>query len=110
MTTHKQRSPRPVGVGVRVALVAFRRRLLDPDAVAFAFKPLTDAVARSLGVDDADQRVAWEWRQVETRGAEGVAVVVQVEIKTCGNIKQNETKYEDTDHNQQGRDGHGVHA
>ncbi len=65
------------GVGVRVSLLAYRRRLLDPDAVAFSFKPLTDCIAASLGVDDADKSVAWEWEQVQTRGEEGVVVKLE---------------------------------
>jgi hypothetical protein len=76
------------GVAARVVLVAYRHRRLDPDAVAFSFKPLTDAVASTLGVDDDDPRVEWEWRQVQTDGAEGVAVrVEEVERKTAGKVK-----------------------
>lgn len=74
-------------VGVRVVMVAYRRRLLDRDAVAFACKPLTDAVAATLGVDDDDPRVEWEWRQVETRGAEGVSVRVEVESEIGRKVK-----------------------
>lgn len=61
-------------LGLVVSLVAHRRRLLDPDAVAYSMKPLTDAVAAWLGVDDADSRVTWEWGQVRTDGPEGVVV------------------------------------
>lgn len=64
-------------VKCRVRLTAFRKRLLDPDAVAFACKPLTDTIADSLGIDDADPRVAWEWSQVQTRGVEGVVVTIE---------------------------------
>lgn len=76
------------GVAARVVLVAYRRRLLDRDAVAFACKPLTDAVASTLGVDDDDPRVEWEWRQVQTDGAEGVAVRVEVESETCRKVNR----------------------
>ncbi len=62
---------------LRVSLVAFRRNLLDRDAVSFQFKPLTDAVAATLGVDDDDPRVEWEWGQVKTDGEEGVVVKVE---------------------------------
>lgn len=61
---------------VRVSLIACRRRLLDPDAVAFSMKPLTDAIAATLGVDDADPRVEWEWHQIKTAGDEGVLVKI----------------------------------
>lgn len=39
-------------------------------------KPLTDAIAASLGVDDADPRLSWEYGQQQTRGEEGVFVKV----------------------------------
>jgi hypothetical protein len=61
---------------LRVELVQFRRRLLDPDAVAAATKPLVDAIADTLGVDDADPAVEWEWSQVRTSGEEGVLVKI----------------------------------
>lgn len=60
-----------------VSLTTFRRRLLDPDAVAYACKPLTDAIAQNIGVDDADSRVYWQHFQQQTRGAEGVLVMIE---------------------------------
>lgn len=66
-------------VEVRIALIQFRRRLLDGhDAVAYSCKPLTDAIAQTLGVDDADKRLHWQYEQVLTKGAEGVAVKLDV--------------------------------
>lgn len=65
------------GVVYRVSLVAVRKRLLDPDAVAFACKPLTDAIAMTLGLDDADPRLVFEYSQTETKGAEGVLVKIE---------------------------------
>ena len=70
----RERSKVPV---ILVTLTAIRRRLLDPDAVAYACKPLTDAVAATLGIDDRDARVRWAWRQQETTGIEGVVVMVE---------------------------------
>ena len=64
-------------VAVRVVCVALRRRLLDPDAVAFSMKALTDRIAAALGVDDADNRVAWEWSQQQTSGEEVVIVKIE---------------------------------
>lgn len=64
------------GMAMRVQLIALRHRLLDPDAVAYSMKPLTDAVAETLGVDDADPRVHWEWSQAPTGGPEGVIVKI----------------------------------
>ncbi len=68
----------PRGLAVRVVLVARRKRLLDPDAVAFAFKPGTDLVCASLGIDDADPCVEFEWRQVKTNFREGVMVHIEL--------------------------------
>lgn len=61
---------------LRVELTQYRHRLLDPDAIAAAAKPLTDAIAKRLGVDDADPVVEWEWNQVKTGGPEGVLVTI----------------------------------
>lgn len=67
------------GVGIRITLITLRKRLLDKhDAVAYACKPLTDAIAKSLGVDDNDKRLEWEYLQVKTTGTEGVMVKIEV--------------------------------
>lgn len=71
----------PPSVGRRVTMVACRRRLLDPDAVAASMKALTDAIAKTLGVDDADPAVEWEWSQVKTDGEEGVLVKIESRSK-----------------------------
>jgi len=67
------------GPVLRVALVSLRRRLVTDatDNLPTGFKGLRDAVAASLGVDDADSRVAWEYRQVQTSGREGTVVVAE---------------------------------
>lgn len=77
------RVPKPASstksVGLRITLVTLRKRLLDKhDAVAYACKPLTDAIAKSLGIDDADKRLEWEYLQVKTTGTEGVMVKIEV--------------------------------
>lgn len=67
----------PQGVALRITLIAFRKRLLDQhDTVAYSFKPLTDAIAFTLGLDDADKRLRWEYLQVVTRGRTGVIVMI----------------------------------
>jgi len=64
-------------VEVRITLVQFRHRLLDGhDNLAYAAKPLTDAIAASLGVDDGDKRLHWHHEQLQTQGCEGVAVKI----------------------------------
>lgn len=68
----------PQGVALRITCIAFRKRLLDQhDAVAYSFKPLTDAIAFTLGLDDADKRLQWEYHQILTTGRTGVIVMVQ---------------------------------
>lgn len=63
---------------VVVSLVGFRRRALDDDNFVGACKHLRDAIAASLGLDDGDPRLRWEYSQHETRGAEGVMVKIQM--------------------------------
>lgn len=64
---------------VVVCLVGHRRRILDDDNFVGACKHLRDSIAASLGLDDGDPRLRWEYGQHETRAAEGVAVTIQVE-------------------------------
>src|ERR1019366_2206741 len=58
-------------VVVVVALIACRRRELDDDGNVASLKPLRDAVALSLGLDDADKLIRFEYSQLETRGEQG---------------------------------------
>jgi hypothetical protein len=64
-------------VVVRVSLVAHRLRLLDDDNNVGSLKPLRDAVAKTIGIDDGDARIAFECAQVETKGQEGVTVKIE---------------------------------
>lgn len=66
-----------VGPRIRVTLIAFRRRLQDSDNSIASMKPLRDLIAAWLGLDDADDCIAWEYGQQLTRGGEGVAVRVE---------------------------------
>jgi len=70
----RRRNQLPV---VAVTLVAFVRRLRDDDNLIGGLKVLRDAVAFSLGVDDADPRVLWQCRQIETRGRVGTLVRIE---------------------------------
>lgn len=74
----KKRKKGKGSVAIHVSLVSYRRRLLDPDAVAFSHKKLVDCIAEWLCIDDADPRVRWEWHQVQTNGPEGVAVKIEI--------------------------------
>ena len=60
-----------------VTMTAHVRSLLDGDNLANALKAPRDELASWLGVDDADGRVRWQYGQSETRGKEGVCVVVE---------------------------------
>ena len=62
---------------VVVSLVRYGRRKLDDDNLAGSFKPLRDAIASSLGIDDGDPRMRWEYGQIETRGQCGTAVRIE---------------------------------
>lgn len=64
------------GMGVVITITAYRRKLLDDDNLVAGAKALRDAIATSLGVDDADTRLKWEYRQHTTEGAEGTLVTI----------------------------------
>jgi hypothetical protein len=64
----------PKGAGCCITLIACLARRMDSDNLAHACKPLRDAISDYLGADDGDERLRWEYGQVETRGAEEVIV------------------------------------
>lgn len=68
------RSSKPVA---RVHLIAFRHRILDSDNCQAGLKHLRDCVAASLGLDDSDKFIEWEYGQQQTRGEEGVIVMIE---------------------------------
>lgn len=71
---------RPAGqgsVGLVVTLVSYRHKLLDGDNLVYSLKGLRDSVAKSIGLDDADRRVRWQYGQVETRGEQGTVVTIE---------------------------------
>jgi len=61
-----------------VSLIGLRRRTLDDDNFNGACKHLRDAIAASLGLDDGDKRITWQYQQLQTRGREGVLVHIEV--------------------------------
>jgi len=75
--TVKARRQRKGQVAIRVSFVVFRRRLLDDDSNVYSIKPLRDAVSNTLGLDDADARIAFEYSQHETKGEQGVIVRIE---------------------------------
>lgn len=47
-----------------VTMVSVRRRRCDDDNLVAACKPLRDAIAATLGVDDGDPRIQWRCEQI----------------------------------------------
>lgn len=76
------RTPRPRPIG-RVQLTAYRNRELEDDNLSASFKALRDAIADSLlpglPAGQADAWFRWEYGQAETRGEEGVVVMISVD-------------------------------
>lgn len=50
----------------------------DGDNLASSYKQLRDAIAASLGLDDADSWIDWEYSQVRTRGQRGTIVKMEM--------------------------------
>lgn len=61
---------------VVVHIVSFRRRESDLDNIISGAKPLRDAIARSLGCDDRDSRITWEYSTICTKGEPGTEVII----------------------------------
>lgn len=71
---HRKRPHRTCAV---ISLISFRRRELDGDNLVAGFKPLRDALADTLGINDADPRIRWQYGQCETRGETGTIVKIE---------------------------------
>jgi len=67
----------PRRLGIIVTMCVHRRRIVDDDNNIGSLKPLRDAIAKSLGLDDGDKTIAWQYTQVQTRGKEGVQVSME---------------------------------
>lgn len=61
-----------------VSLIGLRARTLDDDNYVGACKHLRDAIAATLGLDDGDKRISWQYQQLQTKGREGVLVHIEV--------------------------------
>jgi len=71
--TDPEASPR-----VCVTLHVRSRKLMDEhDNLKASLKPLVDAIAASLGLEDKDGRIVWQYGQTTTRGKPGVTVTVE---------------------------------
>lgn len=74
----RQHSGRKNRVDVVVTLIAARRRLCDDDNNVASFKPLRDAIAESIGIDDGDPRLCWQYGQVESKGRQHSIVNIEL--------------------------------
>ena len=72
-----QRQGRKNKLVVRVTLVTLRRRVCDDDNNVSAIKPLRDSIARSIGLDDGDPRIKFEYGAARTEGQPGVMVKIE---------------------------------
>ncbi len=61
-----------------VSLIGLRARTLDDDNFVGACKQLRDAIAATIGIDDGDKRIKWQYQQLQTNGREGVLVQLEV--------------------------------
>lgn len=59
-----------------IKIVSYRMREADSDNIIAGAKPLRDSVARSLGIDDNDARIRWEYDTITTSGATGTHVII----------------------------------
>lgn len=74
-----EESPSRVVFCVHIFIISIRRRILDEDNYIAGCKPLRDSIANSLGCDDADMRLRWQYHQLKTDGPEGTIVAISIE-------------------------------
>jgi hypothetical protein len=65
---------------LRIELIRCGERILDSDNLSMSFKPLRDALARSLECDDGQPCIQWAYSQAQTTGRQGT--IVRMEILT----------------------------
>lgn len=63
---------------VVVSIIGLRRIPLDDDNFSGACKHVRDAIAASIGFDDGDKRLRWQYQQVQTSGEEGLIVRIEI--------------------------------
>lgn len=65
-------------VRYRVTITSHRRtdRRIDGENLSRGFKHLRDAIARSLGQDDNEDFITWDYGQIETHGRRGTVVTI----------------------------------
>ena len=62
----------------RVFIVSIRKKLVDEhDNLRTGAKPLVDTISATLGFDDADPRISWEYGQIKTTGKPGTIIKIE---------------------------------
>lgn len=69
---------RTSGLACVVTLIRVGKGTLDGDNLQAAFKPLRDAIANTLELDDGDSRIEWQYRQIGAGEAE-TGTIVKIE-------------------------------
>lgn len=64
------------GLAISIRLIVISKRAMDFDNIVGSLKPLRDCIAKSLGVDDGDSRLSFEYHQCKTSSQEGVIVTI----------------------------------
>lgn len=68
------------GCRVVVRIVSFTGRPLDSDNHQAGCKHLRDTIARTLGIDDGDERIKFEYAQVESLNQKGTLVLIHASL------------------------------
>lgn len=66
-------------VRIRIGLIRVSCHELDYDGLVSACKPLRDAIAASLHIDDGDARIRFSYAQLQCGGRPGVIVKIEKE-------------------------------
>jgi len=64
------------GVVICVKIISVRRRPTDLDNCIAGAKGLRDSIAKSIGLDDNDPQLRWEYDTIITTGATGTQVLI----------------------------------
>lgn len=75
---HQKRKKGKGCVEVIVTIIAFCRREADDDNNIASLKGIRDAISESIGIDDGDGRIKFQYSQSETRGKVGIAVKIEL--------------------------------
>jgi hypothetical protein len=62
---------------VVISLIRYGARELDSDNLSGSLKPLRDGISATIGIDDGDKRLIWQYSQITTKGHPGVMVTIE---------------------------------